>query len=105
MCADAVHERGRHPVEVRLPHWLSDIQAIVDEQSQTEPSCQSTRWDTRLSAAEVRRQLHQQGYDETDLASQEVIRQRLNQLGAHPSQVAKAKPQKNCRKPMPFLSS
>lgn len=105
VCVDAFSARGRHRVEQRLPDLLTDIRAIVDEQSQTDPSFKSTRLYTRLSAAEVRRQLQQKGYDKTLLPSEETIRQRLNQLGYQPSRVAKAKPQKKFHKPMPSLSS
>ena len=40
------------------PTLLDDIRAIVDSQSQTDPQFRTTRLYTRLSAAEVRRQLH-----------------------------------------------
>src|SRR5579862_1808092 len=45
--------RGRHPTEARLPNLLADIRAIVDGQSQTDPSFASTRLYTRLSATAV----------------------------------------------------
>src|SRR5258707_369981 len=41
--------RGRHKAEEKLPELLSDIQAIVDGQSQTDPSFESNRLYTRLS--------------------------------------------------------
>ena len=52
---DAYNARGRKRVEERLPNLLTDIAAIVDGQSQTDPSFKSTRLYTRLSAAAVRR--------------------------------------------------
>jgi peptidoglycan hydrolase-like protein with peptidoglycan-binding domain len=74
---------------------LLDIQAIVDSQSQTDPKFATTRLYTRLSAAEVRRQLiSQNGYSNEALPSTETIRTRLNQLGYYPSKVGKTKPQK-----------
>jgi hypothetical protein len=86
---------GRHRVETRLPDLLSDIQAIVDAQSQTDPSFKSNRLYSRLSAAEVRRQLvMQKGYQSEELPSEETIRQRLNALGYHLRRVAKIKPKK-----------
>ena len=55
----------------------------------------SQRLYTRLSAAEVRRQLIvQKGYRDAELPTAEVIRQRLNQLGYRLQRVAKTKPQK-----------
>ena len=47
----------RKPAEEHLPRLLDDIQAIVDGQSQADPKFQTTRLFTRISAAEVRRQL------------------------------------------------
>ena len=49
--------RGRKPAEEHLPNLLEDIRAIADEQSQTDPTFQTTRLYTRISAAEMRRQL------------------------------------------------
>ena len=80
--ADAFKLRGRKPIEQRLPNLLEDIRSIVDPQSQTGPSFNSTRLYTRLSAAEVRRQLIEvKGYRDEELPTSETIRQRLNQLG------------------------
>lgn len=95
ICVDAFKLRGRKSTESRLPNLLSDIQAIVDSQSQTDPKFTTNRLYTRLSAAEVRRQLvSQSGYSPEELPSAETIRTRLNQLGYYPSKVGKTKPQK-----------
>ena len=56
-CVDAFGLRGRKKAEEHLPHLLEDIRAIVDNQSQTDPQFPTTRLSTRLSAAEVRRQV------------------------------------------------
>src|SRR4029453_15657203 len=62
-CLDAFSARGRKRAEDHLPALLSDIQTIVDSQSQTDPQFRTTRLYTRLSAAEVRRQfIAQKGY-------------------------------------------
>jgi transposase len=90
---DGFERSGRKPVETRLPNLLKDIQSLVEPQSQTDPSFKSTRLYTRLSAAEVRRQLIElKGYSEQELPSQETIRRRLNQLGYTLKRVAKTKP-------------
>lgn len=92
---DAFEERGRKPVDAQLPRLLSDIRAIAEPHTQTDPMLKSQRLYTRLSAAEVRRQLmYQYGYRESELPCEEVIRQRLNQLGYGLKRVAKTKPQK-----------
>ena len=92
---DAFKLRGRKPIEQHLPTLLEDIGSIVDPQSQTDPSFNSTRLYTRLSAAEVRRQLIElKGYRDEELPTTETIRQRLNQLGYGLKSVAKTKPLK-----------
>ena len=57
VCLDAISLRRRKRAEEHLPHLLDDIKAIVDSQSQTDPRFRTTRLYTRLTAAEVRRQL------------------------------------------------
>src|SRR5512136_2208112 len=49
-CYDNFAGRGRQRAEERLPDLLTDLKAIVDEQSQTDPSFKTTRLYTRLSA-------------------------------------------------------
>jgi hypothetical protein len=93
---DNYSARGRKKAEEKLPNLLADIRAIVDGQSQTDPTFQSGRLYTRLSAAEVRRQLIQQkGYADETLPSEETIRVKLNQLGYKLRAVQKSRPQKN----------
>jgi len=57
MCVDAFRLRGRKRAEDHLPHLLTGIRALVDSQSQTDPQFRTNRLYTRLTAAEVRRQL------------------------------------------------
>lgn len=95
ICVDGFALRGRRLTESRLPQFLDDIKALVDSQSQSDPKFRTHRLYTRLSAAEVRRQLIvQKGYSNDSLPSEETIRTRLNQLGYYPSRVGKTKPQK-----------
>lgn len=104
-CLDAFNLRGRKPAEAHLPALLDDIKAIVDSQSQTDPQFRSKRLYTRLTAAEVRRQLiAQKGYSDPQLPSERTIRTKLNLLGYHPTSVAKAKPKKRLPRPTPFSS-
>jgi hypothetical protein len=94
--------RGRKRAEAHLPNLLADIAALVDSQSQTDPQFRSTRLYTRLSAAEVRRQLiAQKGYTDAELPTAETIGTKLNALGYFPKKVAKTQPQKNSPPPMP----
>jgi hypothetical protein len=57
ICLDAFSARGRKRAEDHLPYLLDDITDIVDSQSQSDPQFRTQRVSTRLSAAEVRRQL------------------------------------------------
>jgi Rhodopirellula transposase DDE domain len=99
-CLDAFSARGRTRVEDHLPHLLSDLQALVDSQSQTDPQFRTTRLYTRLSAAEVRRQLiAQKGYTDDVLPTVQTLTTKLNALGYYPKKVAKSQPQKKSQKP------
>jgi hypothetical protein len=102
VCADAFNQRGRRRSEEHLPNLLKDITAIVDGQSQADPQLRSARLYTRLTAAEVRRQLitiyH---YTDAQLPTTATITTKLNELGYTLKKVAKTHPQKNSRKPMP----
>lgn len=98
--------KGRYQVESRLPNLLKDIKILVDAQSQIDPSFKSQRLYTRLSAAEVRKQLIEKyGYNNEDLPTSETIRLKLNQLGYNLRRVAKVQPQKKFLKPTQFLSN
>ncbi len=104
VCVDAFSSRGRKRSEEHLPTLLSDLTAIVDGQSQADPQFRTNRLYTRLTAAEVRRQLlAQKGYSEDELPTAETIATKLNELGYSPKKVAKSQPQKNGPKPMPSL--
>jgi hypothetical protein len=99
-CLAAISTRRRKRAEEHLPHLLDDIKAIVDGQSQTDPQFRSNRLYTRLTAAEVRRQLIlQNGYQDAELPTVRTILTKLTALGYHPSRVAKVKPQKKSLKP------
>lgn len=100
-CIDAVGLRGRKRAEDHLPNLLTDIQALVDGQSQTDPHFRTNRLYTRLTAAEVRRQLiAQKGYTDAALPTAATISAKLNALGYYPQTVAKSRPQKKSQKPM-----
>jgi hypothetical protein len=103
-CVDAFCLRGRKRAETHLPHLLEDIRAIVDGQSQTDPQFRSNRLYTRLTAGEVRRQLRaEKGDTDAELPTERTILNKLNDLGYHPTTVAKAKPPKKSQKLTPSL--
>ena len=99
---DAFALRGRKRAEEHLPDLLADIAAIVDGQRQADPQFRTTRLYTRLTAAEVRRQLiAQKGYTDDELPTAQTIGGKLAALGYHPRKVAKSRPQKRSPRPTP----
>lgn len=104
-CCDAFHFRGRKRAEEHLPHLKEDIKALVDSQSQQDPQFKSQRLYTRLTAAEVRRQLiAQKGYTDQQLPKAQTIGSLLNRLGYHQKKVRKSLPKKRLPKPTPSSS-
>jgi hypothetical protein len=94
-CVDHFAGRGRKRAEEHLPRLLDDITAIVDGQSQTDPSFQTQRLYTRLTPAVVRQQLSlREGYTQEQLPCTETIRRKMRQLGYRPTRVAKCRPKK-----------
>jgi hypothetical protein len=99
-----------HQVPVYLRMFPSFLLAaftahIVDSPSQAAPQFRSHRLYTRLTAAEVRRQLiAQKGYPDAVLPTAETIGTKLNVLGYYPQKVAKSQPQKNSPKPTRSLT-
>ena len=105
-CVDAFHCRRRKPAEEHLPRLLDDIRSIADGQSQADPKFQTERLFTRISAAEVRRQLiATKGYTDEQLPTQQTINTKLNLLGFSLSRVAKCRPQKESHRPTPSSSN
>ena len=102
ICLDAFTLRRRKPAEEHLPNLLTDSRAIVDRQSQADPQFRTSRLYTRLTAAEVRRQLiAQKRYTDSELPTERTSASKLSALGYYPSKVAKTQPQKRSQKPMP----
>ena len=105
-CVDAFHCRRRKPAEEHLPRLLDDIRSIADGHSQADPKFQTNRLFTRISAAEVRRQLiAAKGYTDEELPTQQTINTKMNLLGYSLSRVAKCRPQKESSRPMPSSSN
>jgi hypothetical protein len=100
-CVDAFHCRRRKPAEEHPPRLLEDIRSIADGQSQADPRFQTDRLFTRISAAEVRRQLiATKGYTDAELPTQQTINKKLNLLGFRLTRVARCRPQKESSRPM-----
>lgn len=94
-CVDNFAGRGRKRAEEHLPELLTDIRDIAESYSQTDPTLQSTRQYTRLSAAQMRqRLLDEKGYKVEELPCVETINTKMNQLGYKLGKVQKSKPKK-----------
>lgn len=95
-CADAFCCRGRKSAEFHLPRLLQDIQNLVQDHLQQDPTFATTRLYCRLSAAEVRRQLLRcKGYTDEQLPTVKTITDKLNALGFRLRKVVKCRPQKS----------
>ena len=93
-CVDNLSARGRKRAEEHWPKLEQDLREIVEPQSQIDPSFKTQRRYTRLSAAEVRRQLiEQKGYTETDVPTRRTVSTKLNEFGFYLRKVAKKKSQ------------
>ena len=90
---DRYYARGRKRAEEHLPHLLEDIGEIAQRYSQTDPTFRTTRQYTRLTSAALRQQLiEEKGYTDTELPTEETIRQKLNALGYGLKRVKKVVP-------------
>lgn len=106
VCVDNFSARGRKPIEHELPKLGRDLQAILDSQSQTDPTFRSQRLYTRLTVKEVRRQLiDQKGYTDEQLPDDETLRSRINAMNYRLRGVRKSQPEKKSQKPMRSLRS
>jgi transposase len=90
--------RGRNKCEELFPRLLGDIKKIAEPECQTDPSFNSCRLYTRLTAKEVRNRLLEiDYYDEKTLPCTRTINTRLNYLGYNPKKVQKTKPHKKIK--------
>lgn len=94
-CLENFSARGKVRSEDKQPQLKSDIQAIVEPQTQADPELQSPRRYTNLTAAEVRTALiEQKGWLEQDLPCERTFRSILNRMNYRLKRLKKSKPQK-----------
>jgi transposase len=92
---DQYGDRGRRLAEEKLPRLLEDIRAVVDSQSQTDPSFKTERLYTRLTVKEIRERLiREKGYTEDELPTLQTLNTKINKLGYTLRKVKKTKPLK-----------
>ena len=104
MGVDAVAWRGRQRADGPLPALLTAIRAIVASQSPAAPQVRANRLSTRLTAAEVRRQLiAHQGSTAAPLPTADTMGLPWHALGDAPHKGATSPPQKHSRQPTDAL--
>jgi hypothetical protein len=85
----------------RLPSLQDDIRSLVDPNSQTHPTFDTSFRYTRMTADAVREALVQEkGYKREELPAESTMRALLNKMGYRLRRVQKTKPQKKFPKPM-----
>jgi len=90
--------RGRKKSEEIFPDLLDDIKKIVEPECQTDPSFNTCRLYTRLTATEVRKRLLKlDNYTEDTIPCAKTINTKLNDLGYNPKKVQKTKPHKKIK--------
>lgn len=71
VCADAVAQRGRKPMEAMLPQLEAHLRAMGEATCQTDPTFRTTQLYRRLTAEEARRRLVEElGCDHGTLGTQ-----------------------------------
>jgi len=90
---------GNKRWEERYPEAAAALVTLAEAHSQQDPSFKTSIAYTRLTAAEMLRQLQAQGFADEHLPARSTMAVILNRLGYRLRPVVKAKPQKNCLRP------
>jgi hypothetical protein len=93
-CTDNFKGRGRLPAEAHLPGLIEKIHEIVGEKTQADPTLESDRLYTKMTAKEVRRLLVESGFPDNKLPVESTLSRKLNKLGYTLKRVQKVKPKK-----------
>jgi hypothetical protein len=105
-CVEDFSSRGRHKTEESAPELVSQIHALVEPLSQADPKFQTPLAYTRMTAKAVHRHLKAER-DKTGcpVPAERTLYDILNRLGYRLRRVRKTKPQKNCPRPTPSLTT
>jgi hypothetical protein len=104
-CIDNFNGRGRLPAEAHLPGLIDKIHEIVGEKTQADPSLESDRLYTKMTAKEVRRLLVESGFPDDKLPVESTLSRKLNKLGYTLKKIQKVKPKKKFLKLTPYLNN
>jgi hypothetical protein len=94
VCVNDLSRRHKSKIEDKTSELLTDIQAIMEPQSQTEPRLRTTLLYTNMTAQAVRDALLAKGWTEDALPTVRSISNILNRQGFRLRTVAKTKVQK-----------
>lgn len=94
VCMNDLSLRHKPKTEDKIPELLTDIQAIMEPQSQSEPRLRTTLLYTNVTAQAVRDALLVKGWTEDGLPSVRSISNILNRQGFRLRTVTKTKVQK-----------
>ena len=101
-CLENFTARGKKKSEVRFPRLETDIRALMDPQSPTDPQLRTALSYTRMTVKAVRAALiAEKGWTEEQLPAERTLCDLLNRLGYRLRAVAKTRPEKKRLKPTP----
>jgi hypothetical protein len=105
-CVEDFSSRGRHKTEETAPELIPQIHALVEPLSQADPKFQTPLADTRMTAKAVHQHLATAGTKTgRPVPAERTVYDILNRLGYRLRRVRKTKPQKNCPRPTPSLTT
>jgi Rhodopirellula transposase DDE domain len=93
-CLEDFVARGRRRVEDEDRHLAAEIREIVEPHTYVDPTLNSPRRYTNLSAVEVRDALIARGHPEADLPAERTMRNILNRMNYRLKRIQKGKPLK-----------
>ena len=93
-CIDNFKGRGRLPAEAHMPGLIDAIHEIVGDKTQADPTLESDRLYTKMTAKEVRKQLINMRFPDDNLLVESTLSRKLNALGYSLKRVQKVKPKK-----------
>lgn len=91
--------------EDKQPEVAAALRELAEAHAQQDPTFETSIAYTRLTAVQALEQLRQQGFASEQLPAPSTMSVILNRMGYRLKPVVKAKPQKNCQKQTPSLTT
>jgi len=94
-CIDNYKGCGRKRTEDKMPNLREDIISLAEPQTQADPAMKSSLTYTRITGKAMRKVLiHEKGYTDDELPSENTIGNILNRMGYNLKRILKVKPKK-----------